>query len=292
MKLLNILMFMISLSIIIVMFKQYLIIWITLERVGLKIFKYLVPLSEVFLLLFYDSLFLVPSVTLSLILIYKYNILGDNEFIQYYDIKEDKFNINKKQLLIVFLLSPILFIIVRWTSHIINDFFSNKLFISYNMDYLDEIVKKVGNQDSGKKIILNYMKQFIDYMGLFGVTCILAPIVEEFTFRVLLYRSWLKNIFNKRIRAVLVSAIVFSLSHLDLNALVYTFIMGIILCFVYDGFGYIGSVVLHMLFNMYTFFIYYGVKIEEKSIIVLSVLIIFLMFYIIVKKSKVSIIKR
>jgi len=127
----------------------------------------------------------------------------------------------------------------------------------------------------------------LNYILLFTTTCITAPIVEEFTFRVLIYDNWFYKYFNKRVTAALISSIIFSISHFNLDASIYTFIVGIILCFIYDIYGYISTMVLHMLFNIYTFFIIYGVKIEEKTGMIIAIVsLIISSFFIRNKKRK------
>jgi len=247
--------------------------WVMLDRVNLKALKYILPLTEFGLLIFFDSLFLLPSTITFLILIYRLKIYEDKVFVSYYHIEKKKFSFNLNGILYILILSPLIFL---GANAIWKGLYDS--FLGFNVN--------------GRSSIGNYFegKQFIDYLILFGVTCIIAPLVEEFTFRVLIYGNWLTKRLNKRITAVILASLIFAISHLDIRTFIYTFVIGIILSFVYDGLGYLSAVVLHMALNIYSFLGMIGIVIHiyiSLTILVtsLSLLIIFVLM------SKKNIIK-
>ncbi|WP_427338198.1 CPBP family intramembrane glutamic endopeptidase [Caloranaerobacter sp. DY30410] len=235
--------FIFTILLIIILLKQYVEMWILLDKFNQKVLKYTLPICEILLLLFYDGLFLFPSVMVFLILIYRYNILDNKTFKTFYPISKLKFNVNINSILQVVFLSPFLFFIFQ-------------AIISFNLD------------SSGNNLI--YQKQFIDYLTFFVLTSIIAPVVEEFTFRVLIYDNWLSSLFNKKIVAVLISSVIFAFTHFDYKTYIYTFVTGVTLCFIYDIYGYLGSVTLHMLFNIYSFLGMSGINIEWKNLFIVS----------------------
>lgn len=264
----------ISVFVILVIIKQYLTIWVFLDEIGLKLFKYILPISEIFLLVFADRLFLVPSVSIFLYLIYKKNILDNKIFLSYCKIDKNKFKLNKKLIILIILLSPAIF------------FISNDIYIR-----LLRLTKWINLKSFNVSNTYNnlYNKQIIDYLVIFSLICIVTPLIEEFTFRVLIYDNWLAKIFKRKIFAVIISTVVFGLSHFNNKSFIYTVLIGIILCFVYDLFGYLCCVILHMLLNIYTFFILYSdTLIEVKITILLSVIsiIISIIFILTVMKKK------
>lgn len=243
--------FIASIALILIILKQYIYFWLSLDSLKMKWLKYLLPISEILLIILHEDLFLLPSVTVFLILIYKNIHKSNNRYILFYNIDRRKFSFEKEYILYIVLLAPLLIVLVNTVSvEIINLF--NTFGFSLNGD-------ENGNIYNSKHII--------DYLVQFGLICIVAPIVEEFTFRFIIYHNWLSHKFEKRIYAVLLSSLMFTFSHFDVHIFVFTFITGIILCFIYDGFGFFSSVTLHMLFNVYAFLGFMGIIIS-KSIIV------------------------
>lgn len=239
-----------------IIFKQYLTFWIVLDRMGLRSLKYILPICEIGLLIFFEDLFLFPSVTFFLILIYNGKIYNDKVYTLYYNIKRRKFAVNRKNIFYAFLLSPILILSV---DIIYGEIF--KLFQSFNV-----------NITLSGEIITRNCKSFVDYLMIFGVVCIIAPIVEEFTFRVIIYDNWLVKTLNKRIFAVIISSIIFAFSHFNYTIYLYTFITGVILCFVYDILGFLSATIVHMLFNIHAFFGFMGIIIDGKFFNTMSVM--------------------
>ncbi|RKD28970.1 CPBP family intramembrane glutamic endopeptidase [Thermohalobacter berrensis] len=254
------------LGIILILLKQYIVSWVLLDKVGYKFLKYIIPISEILLLLFFDGLFLLPSVLAFLFLIYKHEIYKDRAFKKYYSINKEKFFLKREKLTYVILISPVIFLTLNNMWESINNFlykFNIELKISeYNFTFLQ--------------------KDFVDYLVLFVLVCIIAPIVEEFTFRVLIYDNWFRKKYDKKIIALIASALLFSLSHFDINTLLFTFITGIVLGFIYDIFGYLGSAVFHMCMNFYTFMGVIGLSINK--IFTLSIILI-LGFYLFINRK-------
>lgn len=242
--------FIFTIFLIVILLKQYVEMWIFLDKLNRKLLKYILPIFEIFLLFFYDGLFLFPSVVVFLILIYRFNILDNRTFKSFYPINKLKFNINIKSILQVVFISPFLFFILQAiTSFILNS--------------------------SGNNLI--YQKQLIDYLTFFILTSIIAPVVEEFTFRVLIYDNWLSDLFNKKIIAVVLSSAIFALTHFDYKTYIYTFVTGVILCFIYDIYGYLCSVTLHMLLNTYSFLGMLGINVEWRNLFVVSLISLFIL---------------
>lgn len=92
---------------------------------------------------------------------------------------------------------------------------------------------------------------------------IMPAIIEEILFRGMIYRG----IFNKGDRriAIIISAVLFALLHMNFNQMCYAFIMGIAFALViYVTDNLTVSILLHMLFNSFTVIIY---CFEDKKII-------------------------
>ncbi|MDE7246765.1 MAG: CPBP family intramembrane metalloprotease [Lachnospiraceae bacterium] len=90
---------------------------------------------------------------------------------------------------------------------------------------------------------------------------IMGPFCEEFVFRGVIYRSYrrrdedennerYKNGRSGGIRAILLSAFLFGLMHMNYNQMIYAFAMGILLAFLVEAAGSLwASVFCHMFFN-------------------------------------------
>lgn len=253
---------------IIIVYKQYLILWIYLGELGYKLIKYLLPVIEILLLIFADDLFLFPSVLTFFILIYRGNVYDNDIFMRYYKIDRKKFCLPKKSVIYIILLSPCIYVIINL---IIQGFESYLIY--------KPLLAKINND-------MIYGEHNIDYLVLYGITCIIAPLVEEFTFRVLIYDNWLNNIFKKKIIALLLSSLIFSFTHFELETFLFAFISGIVLCIIYDISGYFGGVILHILFNTYTFFGLYRYIKGRWAIFILIILILVITLFINIKRRR------
>lgn len=79
-------------------------------------------------------------------------------------------------------------------------------------------------------------------IGIYG------PFCEEFVFRGVIYRSYKKA--GSVFWAILLSALLFGLMHLNINQAVYAFVIGILLSLLVEATGSLwGSMVCHMVFN-------------------------------------------
>ncbi len=86
----------------------------------------------------------------------------------------------------------------------------------------------------------------------FVTSVLIAPIVEETLFRGLLFGS-LANRFSA-ILAAIVSSAIFAVLHGQLNVMIYTFCLGLILCWLYKRSGSIlPGILLHLLNNVIAF---------------------------------------
>lgn len=75
----------------------------------------------------------------------------------------------------------------------------------------------------------------------------LAPFCEEFVFRGVIYRSYRRR---ERFSAVLLSAFLFGLMHMNFNQMIYAFVIGILLALLVEAAGSLwASVFCHMFFN-------------------------------------------
>ena len=243
-----------SILLILIIIKQYIIFWLSLDSLKMKWLKYLLPICEILLLILLDDLFLFPSVTTFLILIYSDLLKSDSEYTSYYNINKKKFIFQKQYIIYTVLLAPLFIVLVNIIFEGTIEIFSIFGFSLESQEY--------GNIYNSKHII--------DYLVQFALICIVAPIVEEFTFRFIIYDSWLSNKLNKKIFAVLLSSLMFTFSHFNMSIFVYTFMTGIILCFIYDGFGFLSSVTLHMIFNVYAFLGFIGITISENIIVTVT----------------------
>ncbi|QCX33071.1 CPBP family intramembrane metalloprotease [Caloramator sp. E03] len=123
----------------------------------------------------------------------------------------------------------------RFIIYIINVFYAS---------LLEYVGIKVKAQDI-YEIFLN--AGWIKVIFLFAMTVVFAPIVEEFTFRHILYRGLSKKI-GKQLSAALTSFL-FALIHYNLAGFVSFFGIGIYNCYLYEKYGYRAAVVNHFIFN-------------------------------------------
>ncbi len=76
---------------------------------------------------------------------------------------------------------------------------------------------------------------------------VLPGVVEEFIFRGLLYREYRRR---STWAAILLSALLFGLMHMNLNQFCYAFVIGILFCLVYEATGsLLAPMLMHMVYN-------------------------------------------
>lgn len=86
----------------------------------------------------------------------------------------------------------------------------------------------------------------------FATSVLVAPVVEETLFRGILFGSLTKRF--SAVWAALISSIVFGLLHGQTNVIIYTFFLGLILCWLYKRSGSIvPGILLHLLNNIIAF---------------------------------------
>lgn len=118
-----------------------------------------------------------------------------------------------------------------------------------------------GLQTSGT--ISNKLLLLIITSGLLG------PIVEEYLFRKILLTRLLKN--YSKIKSILIASIIFAVFHTSLNGLIYAFILGVILSYIYLKYNNIKiPIICHMISNIIILFL------TDFNMLILSISIILL----------------
>lgn len=85
---------------------------------------------------------------------------------------------------------------------------------------------------------------------LSAMTVIIAPILEEFIFRHILYRGFAKKI--GKVFAVILTSTIFALIHYNIAGSISFFMLGIYNCYLYEEYGYRAAVVNHFIFNLFS----------------------------------------
>lgn len=105
------------------------------------------------------------------------------------------------------------------------------------------------NIEKSSKVLTEVIKSGNTFLSLF-IVIIIAPIVEEFLFRGMIFTK-LKNHLNTKI-AIFIQALLFSLIHFNMAQMVPTFLLGLFLGFCYLKFENLLSViVIHLSFNIF-----------------------------------------
>lgn len=92
--------------------------------------------------------------------------------------------------------------------------------------------------------------------GMFFFVGLLAPVCEEIVFRGILYTGFRKN--GTPLQAILWTAVLFGLFHMNLNQMVYAAVLGVAFGLLREATGNIwAGVVGHISLNSYTVFLYY-----------------------------------
>lgn len=105
------------------------------------------------------------------------------------------------------------------------------LIVGYGIIIIHNLVLTILGIDPQGKEIFNIFNSIDSPVWLFLAAVIVAPVVEEIFFRGFLFQG-----FRKRygwMPALLLSSFIFAAAHLDLASLIPTFILGIILTYVY-----------------------------------------------------------
>ncbi|MDF2673670.1 MAG: family intrarane metalloprotease [Clostridiales bacterium] len=85
-------------------------------------------------------------------------------------------------------------------------------------------------------------------IALTVLTVVIAPVLEEFIFRHILYGGISKKI--GKIAAAIISSLLFTLLHYNLAGVVAFFAVGIYNCYLYEKYGYRAAVINHSIFNL------------------------------------------
>lgn len=85
-------------------------------------------------------------------------------------------------------------------------------------------------------------------------TVILGPIIEEYLFRGMIYNGLKKNFNDKK--SMIITSIVFAITHTSIIQMIYAFLLNIILVKVYEKYKNINScIIIHSMSNLTTTFI-------------------------------------
>ena len=85
-------------------------------------------------------------------------------------------------------------------------------------------------------------------------TVILGPIIEEYLFRGMIYNGLKKNFNDKK--SMIITSIVFAITHTNIIQMIYAFLLNIILVKVYEKYKNINScIIIHSMSNLTTTFI-------------------------------------
>lgn len=80
------------------------------------------------------------------------------------------------------------------------------------------------------------------------LTVIIAPVLEEFVFRHIIYGGTSKKV--GKIAAAIISSLLFTVLHYNLAGVVAFFAVGIYNCYLYEKYGYRAAVINHSIFNL------------------------------------------
>lgn len=96
----------------------------------------------------------------------------------------------------------------------------------------------------------------ISFGGMFFFVGLLAPVCEEIVFRGVLYTGFRKN--GTPMQAILWTAVLFGLFHMNLNQMIYATVLGIAFGLLREATGNIwAGIIGHISLNSYSVFIYY-----------------------------------
>lgn len=97
----------------------------------------------------------------------------------------------------------------------------------------------------------------ISYGGMFFFVGLLAPVCEEIVFRGILYTGFRKN--GTPMQAILWTAVLFGLFHMNLNQMVYAAVLGFAFGLLREATGNIwAGIIGHISINSYSVFLYYA----------------------------------
>ena len=127
------------------------------------------------------------------------------------------------------------------------------------------IIKKYSNMP----LIINYN---ISYILIIILTGIIGPIIEEYLFRGIVYNKLLE--FNSAKYSLILTCLIFSLSHNNLLQIIYTLFLGYILIKIYINFNLSTSIMCHIGANLTSILI---IPLFYKTYIIIDIVVIVLM---------------
>lgn len=150
------------------------------------------------------------------------------------------------------------------------------LSISYNIltYYLNKYFFQTNIYGNNNEIVLNIIR-----------TGILGPIIEELIFRGIIYNKLKLKHDNKK--SILITTIVFTLSHFNIIQMIYAFIIGILLIYVYNKYNNLKApIILHITSNITTTLITILIIKEYILLNIILFIISTLILYIVYKIVK------
>lgn len=124
------------------------------------------------------------------------------------------------------------------------------LIASYVVIIIHNLILMALGIDTQGEAILKFFENLESPVWFFFVGAVLAPIVEEMFFRGFLFQGFRQK--YGWITAMLLSSVIFAAAHLDLVALIPTFILGCVLAYIYHRSNSVWpGVILHFLVNAF-----------------------------------------
>jgi membrane protease YdiL (CAAX protease family) len=126
------------------------------------------------------------------------------------------------------------------------------IFTLINMGYLyilNKLSIPIENQEIINQLASSTPGWFL-YLSV--IIVIFAPIAEEFCFRYFFYDKLFRNKFkvNRYISSIL-SAVLFSLLHANIAGALSFFMLGLILCYIYEKKGIMAGIIIHAEYNAF-----------------------------------------
>ena len=129
-----------------------------------------------------------------------------------------------------------------------------KIFITFINAAVVVVLQKfnvpIENQEVTKELLQSNWIQTAIYLIMI---VIIAPILEEFIFRHLIYSNLAKKI--GVVFAAIISSLLFTIPHYNIAGSVSFFGVGLFNCYLYDKYGYRASVINHFVFNFTSAFL-------------------------------------
>lgn len=124
------------------------------------------------------------------------------------------------------------------------------LIASYVIIIIHNLILMALGIDTQGEAILKFFENLESPVWFFLVGAVFAPIVEEIFFRGFLFQGFRQN--YGWITAMILSSVIFAAAHLDLVALIPTFILGCVLAYMYHRSNSVWpGVILHFLVNAF-----------------------------------------